>query len=54
MTNLDNIGNVISTDVLIIGGGIGGLAAAIRAKEENPETDVLIVEKQTTGYAGKA
>ena len=54
MTNLDNIGDVISTDVLIIGGGIGGLASAIRAKEENPETDVLIVEKQTTGYAGKA
>ena len=29
MANLDNIGDVISTDVLIIGGGIGGLAAAI-------------------------
>ena len=54
MTNLDNIGDVISTDVLIVGGGIGGLAAAIRVKEENPETDVLIVEKQTAGYAGKA
>ena len=54
MANLDNIGDVISTDVLIVGGGIGGLAAAIRVKDENPETDVLIVEKQTTGYAGKA
>jgi succinate dehydrogenase / fumarate reductase flavoprotein subunit len=54
MANLDNIGDVISTDVLIVGGGIGGLATAIKAKEENPDTDVLIVEKQTTGYAGKA
>jgi succinate dehydrogenase / fumarate reductase flavoprotein subunit len=54
MADLHNIGDVISTDVLIVGGGIGGLATAIRAKEENPETDVLIVEKQTTGYAGKA
>jgi succinate dehydrogenase / fumarate reductase flavoprotein subunit len=54
MANLDNIGDVISTDVLIVGGGIGGLAAAIKVKEENPECDVLIVEKQTTGWAGKA
>ena len=54
MTNLDNIGDVISADVLIVGGGIGGLAAAIKVKEENPECDVLIVEKQTTGWAGKA
>ncbi len=54
MADLDNIGDVISADILIAGGGIGGLAAAIKAKEENPESDVLIVEKQTTGYAGKA
>ncbi len=54
MANLDNIGDVAYTDVLIIGGGIGGLAAAITVKEQNPDTDVLIVEKQTTGWAGKA
>lgn len=54
MANLDNIGDVISTDVLIVGGGIAGLAAAIKVKEENPDIDVLIVEKQTTGWAGKA
>ncbi|MBN1629377.1 MAG: FAD-binding protein [Thermoleophilia bacterium] len=45
---------VISTDVLIVGGGIGGLVAAVKAKEENPGLDVLIAEKQTTGWAGKA
>ena len=42
------------TDVLIIGGGFGGLAAAIRIKELAPETDVLLVDKQTIGWGGKA
>ena len=54
MAKLENLGVVLSSDVLIAGGGIGGLAAAIKVKEENPECDVLIVEKQTTGWAGKA
>lgn len=35
----------MSADVLIIGGGIAGLTAAI---------SVLVVEKQTSGYSGKA
>jgi succinate dehydrogenase / fumarate reductase flavoprotein subunit len=42
------------TDVLIIGGGFGGLAAAIRIRELSPETDVLLVDKQTIGWGGKA
>ncbi len=54
MTELNNNRELLSADVLIIGGGIGGLACAIKVKENNPECDVLIVEKQTTGYAGKA
>ncbi len=54
MATLEAIGEVTSTDVLIIGGGVGGLAAAIKAKEAVPDINVLIVEKQTTGYAGKA
>ena len=54
MAKLEDLGEVISTDVLIVGGGVGGLATAIKAKEENPKVDVLIVEKQTTGWAGKA
>jgi succinate dehydrogenase/fumarate reductase flavoprotein subunit len=33
---------------------VGGLAAAIKAKESSPNVDVLMVEKQTVGYAGKA
>jgi succinate dehydrogenase/fumarate reductase flavoprotein subunit len=41
-------------DVLIVGGGFGGLAAAIRIKEVSPETSVLLVDKQTIGWGGKA
>jgi len=54
LVKLEDLGEVISTDVLIVGGGVGGLATAIKIKEENPKADVLIVEKQTTGWAGKA
>ncbi len=43
-----------STDVLIIGGGIAGLSAAVSIKEKDPNLNVLIVEKQTSGYSGKA
>lgn len=43
-----------NTDVLIIGGGFGGLAAAIRIKELSPDASVLLVDKQTIGWAGKA
>ena len=41
-------------DVLVVGGGIGGLAAAVSIKEANPALEVMIVEKQTSGYSGKA
>ena len=44
----------MSADVLIIGGGIAGITAAISVKETNPDISVLVVEKQTAGYAGKA
>jgi len=54
MANSGDLNEVISTDVLIAGGGIGGLVTAVKAKEENPDADVLVVEKQTAGWAGKA
>jgi len=44
----------LTADVLVIGGGIAGLTAAVSIKEKNPDLDVLIVEKQTCGYSGKA
>ena len=42
------------SDILVIGGGIGGLTAAVAIKELNPGLNVIIVEKQTAGYSGKA
>lgn len=44
----------LSCDVLIAGGGIGSLVCAVEIKEKCPQLDVLIIEKQTTGYSGKA
>lgn len=54
MTKLEDLGEVISTDVLVAGSGIAGFPAAIKAKETSPEKDVLIVDKATVGWAGLA
>jgi len=54
MTALEQLGRVETADILVIGGGIGGLAAATAAKEKNPDADVLVVEKASTGWAGQA
>lgn len=52
MANLENIGEVIRADLLIAGGGLAGLCAAIKAKEEDPDLDVLLVDKQSIGWGG--
>ena len=52
MAKIEDLGEVISTDVLVVGGGISGLAAANKAKDY--AVDVLLVDKQTIGWAGKA
>jgi len=52
MANLESIGEVVSADLLIVGGGIAGLCAAIKAKEEGPDLDVLLVDKQSIGWGG--
>ena len=52
MASLENTREVFSSDVLIIGGGFGGLVMANRIKDLNSQLDVLIVEKATTGFSG--
>jgi len=56
MTDLAMLGTVHSTDILIVGGALSGLTAAITAKETDPQLDVLIVDKAraSKGWAGKA
>ena len=44
----------LSCDVLIAGGGVGGLSCAVELKEQNPNLDIIIIEKQFAGYGGKA
>jgi succinate dehydrogenase/fumarate reductase flavoprotein subunit len=44
-----SIENVIETDVLVIGGGIAGCFAAVKAREQG--LDVILVDK---GYVGKS
>ncbi|EHS56435.1 hypothetical protein WG8_3648 [Paenibacillus sp. Aloe-11] len=51
--DINSQGNVISTDVLVVGGGCGGLVTALKAKEES-NIDVLIVDKANVGFAGQA
>jgi len=42
----------MKTDVFIIGGGTAGTMAAIKAKQANPEGDVLILEKANIRRSG--
>ena len=45
-------GQTLTTDVLIIGGGLSGMVTALKAKEEG--IDVLVVDRATIGWAGQA
>ncbi len=52
MSNLENLGEVHSADVLVLGAGLAGYIVANRVKELNPNLDVLLVEKSTAGWSG--
>jgi succinate dehydrogenase / fumarate reductase, flavoprotein subunit len=49
--SIEKLGEVINTDVLVIGGGISGLLAAIKAKAS--VENVLVVDKGGIGWAGQ-
>ena len=48
MTNTQHL----KTDVLIVGGGTAGTMAAIKAKQANPEAEVLVLEKANIRRSG--
>ncbi len=50
MTNVHE--EIVETDVLVIGGGIAGTFAAIKAKEKG--LDVTLVDKGHVGRSGKS
>ena len=47
MKRIDELGSVISTDVLILGGGGAGLCAAIKAADT--KVNVLVLDKCNSG-----
>jgi len=50
MNSLRNLGHVLTTDVMVLGGGLGGLWAAIEARKH--VNSVLIVDKGPLNWGG--
>lgn len=48
---MSDAGKILATDVLVIGGGIGGLCAANRAADQG--ASVLVAEKSTAAWGGQ-
>lgn len=51
---INDIGNLFTSDLLIVGGSIGGLCTAIRAKELNKDLDILVVDRGAVGWSGQS
>ncbi len=54
MNNINEYGKLYTSDVLIVGGGMGGLVTAIKTKETNPDLDILVVDRTIIGWAGQS
>jgi succinate dehydrogenase / fumarate reductase, flavoprotein subunit len=51
MKSIEELGTVITTDVLVLGAGGAGMCAALKARESN--VDVLLLDKGGVGWCGQ-
>ena len=54
MADVRDYGELFTADILIVGGSIYCLTTAIRAKENNPELDILVIDKGIIGWNGQS
>lgn len=54
MNKNGEVNELYKSDLLIIGGGVSGLVTAIKAKEDNKNLDILVVDKGVIGLSGMA
>ena len=45
MADIKDYGELYTSDILVVGGGMAGLVTAIRAKENDPTLDILVIDK---------
>ena len=49
MADIKDYGELYTSDILVVGGGMAGLVTAIRAKENDPTLDILVIDKGIIG-----